>query len=47
MLFKEISKGVGTKCIPVSDEEVEEAKKIYLELLNLIEKSDAKDSNYS
>ena len=31
MLFKEISKGVGTKCIPVSDEEVEEAKKIYKE----------------
>lgn len=31
MLFKEISKGVGTKCIPASDEEVEEAKKIYKE----------------
>lgn len=26
MLFKEVSKGIGTKCIPVSDEEVEEAR---------------------
>lgn len=31
MLFKEVSKGIGTKCVPASDEEVEKAKKLYKE----------------
>lgn len=31
MLFKEVSKGIGTKCVPASDEEVEKAKKQYKE----------------
>lgn len=31
MLFKEVSKGIGTKCVPASNEEVEKAKKLYKE----------------
>lgn len=28
MLFKEVSKGIGTKCVPASDEESDFKKKI-------------------
>lgn len=35
MLFKEVSKGIGTKCVPASDEEVEKAKKQYKETKNV------------